>query len=80
MLSRTFISEPAEFKKGDLVTFHAFEREQVPAKVVEYLGVETTTGLHKYRLEGNGKPLLTITTGRSIRESKHFVEPKEFIW
>lgn len=65
-----------EFKRGDKVTFHAYKHEQIPAKVVERFNHGEPT----YRLEGDGKPLVTITSGRSIRESKHFIEPGEFVW
>lgn len=66
-----------EFKRGDKVTFHAFKDEKIPATVlaVYHHGAEPT-----YRLEGDGKPLVTITSGRSICESKYFIEPGEFVW
>lgn len=65
----------SEFKKGDEVTFNAFYGESIAAKVT---GI-TMDG--RYHLEGVNKPLVSITSGRCIRESKDFVEPKEkFEW
>lgn len=66
-----------EFKRGDSVTFHAYKNEQIPAVVVECISRNKE---QCYRLEGEGKPLVTITSGRSIRESKNFVEPSEWSW
>lgn len=66
-----------EFRRGDKVTFHAYKHEQIPAVVVECISRNKE---QCYRLEGDGKPLVTITSGRSIRESKFFVEPGEFQW
>lgn len=66
-----------EFKRGDKVTFNAYKQEQIPATVVECISRNKE---QCYRLEGDGKPLVTITSARSIRESKHFVEPSEWSW
>lgn len=71
----------SEFKKGDLVTFNAFQSEEIPARVVDVLSVDST-GLIRYQLEGaeKAKPLTSFTTGRSIKQSAYFVEPGEFVW
>ena len=62
-----------EFKRGDTVTFNAYEGESITARVVEVVNESPA----RYRLEGLSKRLITITTGICIRESNLFVEPGE---
>lgn len=58
-----------EFVKGDVVTFNAYHDEEIPAKVIDV----KQDG--RYMLEGVSKPLISITSGRSIMESSEYVKP-----
>lgn len=64
-----------EFQVGDEVTFNAYH-EPIRAKVREIVPGEKVTnnpdGRVFYRLEGISKPLVSVTTGRSIEESRYF--------
>lgn len=59
-----------EFKKGDVVTFHNYDTSKpIKAKVVE---VTSFFDKLAYKLSGINKPLISITSGVSIVESKYF--------
>ena len=67
-----------EFKIGDKVTFYPYEKE-VPAVVVEIVHpykvcFDRNDTRVFYRLSGidKKKPLASITTGNSIKESRYF--------
>ena len=63
-----------EFKKGDKVTFKAYE-EEIPAIVSEVCeNGHLFSGQPHYKLTGasKSKPLLSYTTGKSIKESEYF--------
>lgn len=64
----------AEFNRGDIVTFRAYVDQNIKAKVIEVINANPT----EYKLEGVEKPLISITTGRSIKESKEFKCPIKF--
>jgi hypothetical protein len=65
-----------EFQKGDIITFKAYE-EEIKAKVCEVLenGYLFSGDIH-YKLTGVDKPLLSYTTGKSIKESVYFDNSK----
>ena len=60
-----------EFGIGDIVTYHAYGNEKIPARIIAI----TLDG--HYTLEGVKRPLISTTTGRHIRESDDFVDPDE---
>lgn len=61
-----------EFKKGDIVTFKAYE-EEIKAKVSEVLeDGHLFSGEPHYKLTGVSAPLLSYATGKSIKESIYF--------
>lgn len=66
-----------EFAPGDKVTFFPYEKE-IPAVVKRIVPASKVTFVENddrvfYELTGAGKqPLLTITTGGSIKESIYF--------
>ena len=67
-----------EFERGDTVTFNAYHDEEIAAKVVELISIFDEP---KYRLEGISKGLVTMTSGRCIIESVHYVKPPvKFDW
>lgn len=67
-----------EFERGDVVTFNAYRGEEITAKVLEVLSYLDDP---KYRLEGISKGLVTITSGRCIIESSHYIKPPiKFDW
>lgn len=63
-----------EFKTGDIVTFRAYPDQNIKAKVVRVGRFGFDDGI-TYKLEGISKPLISETSGRSIKESKHFKCP-----
>lgn len=76
------MNDQYEFKVGDIVTFRAYHDQSIQAKVVAL--TETLSFQEPdvaYRLAGIKEPLLTITSGKSIVESRLFKEPPEkFKW
>ena len=66
----------AEFKKGDMVTFKAYEKP-IKAKVIEAEYIQRFPSFDwewSYTLEGISEPLTSRTSGRSIMESALYVE------
>ena len=66
----------AEFKKGDIVTFKSYHKA-IDAKVLEAKFQQrypSNDFQWVYRLEGISEPLTSQTTGRSIVESRDYVE------
>jgi hypothetical protein len=63
-----------EFKKGDIVTFHAYENERIKSKVCEI--IEDLEGV-RYRIEGISKKLISKSDGADIEESKLFIHPND---
>jgi len=67
-----------EFNIDDIVTFRAYEDQQIKAKVKQVIPPKQgmfNTDKFSYKLTGISGSLVTETTGRSIVESKHFKCP-----
>lgn len=61
----------AEFKIGEIVTFHGYAKELIKAKVVDiYHTPHKPDKEWEYRLTGISQNLLSITSGKFIVESK----------
>lgn len=61
-----------EFKKGDVVTFHNYDTNKpIKAKVIE-VTTDFWSNRLAYKLTGINSPLISITSGVSIVESKYF--------
>ena len=59
-----------EFNIGDIVTFHNYDTNKpITAKVIE---VTTFFDRLAYKLTGISEPLISLTSGLSIVESKYF--------
>jgi len=73
--------ESAEFEVGDTVTFNAYN-EPIKARVCEVKEPGEAWWQDprwKYRLEGISKGLVSVTSGLSIEESRHF-KPYDGNW
>lgn len=71
-----------EFKKGDTITFNAYEDQEITAKILE---VSPPIGagfmqdhLYTYKLEGISDSLISVSSGRVIKESIYFACPKKY--
>lgn len=72
-----------EFKIGDIVTFKPYD-EELPARVtkISYFDLwGNPTDMPRYQLNSTGdpmhKPVVGMTSGLCIMESKHFVSYEE---
>ena len=70
----------SEFKIGDVVTFRAYADQNIKAVIREVFPPSSgrnifSWDLFAYRVEGISEPLNSITSGRSLVESKFFKCP-----
>lgn len=77
-----FVKPRQEFRKGSIVHFSAYKDQCITAKVVNVIKPEKRDFMqnetHTYELNGVKTPLLTLTTGLSIKESIFFRCPHKY--
>ena len=71
-----------EFKESDTITFNAYEDQEITAKVLKVIppaGMGLMLDhLYTYKLGGISNSLISVASGRVIKESIYFACPEKY--